>query len=259
MVWCGVVWCGVVWCGVVWCGVVWCGVVWCGVVWCGVVWCGVVWCGVVWCGVVWCGVPKALLPNGNGQDALQTSNAKREGCVSKCALCVVCCAPVAGGCHSLWRRAAAVQGCPGDILPLCLMVLPKFLLAHAFVPLDPGQAVMRPALGRLRYFCTLPHCVGQWAVGVPLDTATLQWAVGSGQCKSFHTLLHSPGAVGSGTPSALCLTALGSGEWNSFCTLLTAWGQWAVGLLLYTASLPAGLSGMDTLQPSVWMVCAVYS
>ena len=42
-------------------------------VWCGVVWCGVVWCGVVWCGVVWCGgVLKALLPNGNGQDALHT-------------------------------------------------------------------------------------------------------------------------------------------------------------------------------------------
>ena len=59
-----------------------------GVVWCGVVWCGVVWCGVVWCGVVWCGVPKALLPNGNGRDALHTGNAKWEGCVSK--LCVWC-------------------------------------------------------------------------------------------------------------------------------------------------------------------------
>ena len=73
----------------VWCGVVWCGVVWCGVVWCGVVWCGVVWCGVVWCGVVWCGVPKALLPNGNGRDALDTADAKREGCVSECMLRVV--------------------------------------------------------------------------------------------------------------------------------------------------------------------------
>ena len=128
VVWCGVVWCGVVWCGVVWCGVVWCGVVWCGVVWCGVVWCGVVWCGVVWCGVVWCGVLKALLPNGNGQDALHTGNAKREGCVSECALCVVCCAPVAEGCQPLWGWAAAVQGCPRDTLPLCMMVRLKFSL-----------------------------------------------------------------------------------------------------------------------------------
>ena len=100
VVWCGVVWCGVVWCGVVWCGVVWCGVVWCGVVWCGVVWCGVVWCGVVWCGVVWCGVSKALLPNGNGRDAFNTGNAKREGCVSERVLCVVCCVPTYGGLSS---------------------------------------------------------------------------------------------------------------------------------------------------------------
>ena len=94
-VWCGVVWCGVVsmgrgevWCGVVWCGVVWCGVVWCGVVWCGVVWCGVVWCGVVWCGVVWCGVPKALLPEGNGQDVYPRVHVNGRGCV--CCVRAVC-------------------------------------------------------------------------------------------------------------------------------------------------------------------------
>ena len=109
VVWCGVVWCGVVWCGVAWRGVAWRGVAWRGVAWRGVAWRGVawrgvawrgvVWCGVVWCGVVWlvwCGVPKALLPNGNGRDALHTCNAKREGCVSERMLCVVCCAPVTG-------------------------------------------------------------------------------------------------------------------------------------------------------------------
>ena len=129
VVWCGVVWCGVVWCGVVWCGVVWCGVVWCGVVWCGVVWCGVVWCGVVWCGVVWCGVPKALLPNGNGRDALHTGNAKREGCVSERMLCVCVCvlstcdgSRVAPPC-----TAALVQGCPWDSLLLRLLVQLKFV------------------------------------------------------------------------------------------------------------------------------------
>ena len=65
------------------CGAVWCGVVWGGVVWCSVI-CRVVWCGAVQCGMVWCGVPKALLPNGNGRDALHMGNAKREGCVVWC-------------------------------------------------------------------------------------------------------------------------------------------------------------------------------
>ena len=40
--------------------------------------------GVEWSGVVWCGVPKALLPNGNGGDALHTGNAKREGGAGRC-------------------------------------------------------------------------------------------------------------------------------------------------------------------------------
>ena len=90
------VWCGVVWCGVVWCGVVWCGVVWCGVVWCGVVWCGVVWCGVVWCGVVWCAEGAVTQRQWSGWSCTRES-ASREGCVSKRALCVVCCAPRRAG------------------------------------------------------------------------------------------------------------------------------------------------------------------
>ena len=106
----GVVWCGVVWCGVVWCGVVWCGVVWCGVVWCGVVWCGVVWCGVVWCGVVWC-AQKAMAGM-----VLHMGNARQEGCVCRCALCVVCCAPVQrpalslcpAGCGVVWFAEGTV-------------------------------------------------------------------------------------------------------------------------------------------------------
>ena len=60
------------------------------------------WCGVVWCGVVWCGVPKALLPNGNGRDALHMGNAEREGGVSERVLCVVC--------EHLWQRAAPLFG-----------------------------------------------------------------------------------------------------------------------------------------------------
>ena len=53
-------------------------------------------------------------------------NASLEGCVCKGRRCVVCCAPVAEGHPSLWRWAAAFQGCLGDTLPLYLMVLLEF-------------------------------------------------------------------------------------------------------------------------------------
>ena len=46
---------------------------------------------------------------------------------------------------------------------------------------------------------------------------------GSGKWDSYCTLLCCLGAVGSGTPSVY---------------FLTAWGQWAVELLLCSASLP---------------------
>ena len=62
---------------------------------------------------------------------------------------------------------------------------------------------------------------GQWAVQLLQCTASLPW--GSGQCNSYKTLPHCPGAVGSATPTMHCLTAL---------------GQWAVQLLQNTASLP---------------------
>ena len=47
---------------------------------------------------------------------------------TKRTLCVVCCTPMAEGRHSMWCRASAVHGCPGDALPLCLMVQLKFSL-----------------------------------------------------------------------------------------------------------------------------------
>ena len=75
--------------------------------------------------------------------------------MSNRALCVVCCAPVAEGRVSLWRRAAAVQGCPGDALPLCLTVLPKFSL-------DPGLCATAPPWGTEE--------AGTWAAEIPQDT-----------------------------------------------------------------------------------------
>ena len=103
----------------VWCGVVWCGVVWCGVVWCGVVWCGVVWCGVVWCSVVWFAegdVTKRLWP---GWYCIRVM--LRQGCVCRCALCVLCFAPVQRPAPFV-RPAGSIHGRPGDSLPLRLLV-----------------------------------------------------------------------------------------------------------------------------------------
>ena len=76
------------------------------------------------------GVPKALLLNGNGRDALHTGNAKREGCVSQRALCVVCGASVVEGRHSLLLCGfspgalcvGALEGLAGHT-PLCLWAL----------------------------------------------------------------------------------------------------------------------------------------
>ena len=139
VVWCGVVWCGVVWCGVVWCGVVWCGVVWCGVVWCGVVWCGVVWCGVVWCGVVWCGATKALLPQRQWPGwSCTRENASWEGCVSKCTLCVVCCAPVQLGiCHPPTTAPALSRpGIPCRSVCWCISQRPRLCASGPCAGLD---------------------------------------------------------------------------------------------------------------------------
>ena len=45
----------------------------------------VVWCGVVWCGVVWCA--EGAVTRRQWPGCLPTGTGKREGCVSKCALC----------------------------------------------------------------------------------------------------------------------------------------------------------------------------
>ena len=66
-------------------------------------------------------------------------------------------------------------------------------------------------------FRTMPHCMGQWAVRIPLYTPHCmghawgrgQWAVGVSQ---YTASLH--GAVGSGDPSVHCLTAWGY-TWGS--------------------------------------------
>ena len=78
-------------------------------------------------GVVWCGVVCRMhcYQMAMAGVVLHTGNASREGCVSKFALRVVCCAPVTGQ-KSSPRSAALVQGCPGDSLLLCLLVQLQF-------------------------------------------------------------------------------------------------------------------------------------
>ena len=89
----------------------------------GVVLCCVVLCYVVLCcvgfGVVWCAEGANTRRQRPGY--LPAGTGKREGCVSQRALCVVWCAPVAESHPFLGRLVAFVLGCPGDILPLCLV------------------------------------------------------------------------------------------------------------------------------------------
>ena len=83
--------------------------------------CAQLYCGVGWWGVGW-GAEGAVTKRQWLGCSCTQENARREGCVSKRALCVLCCARAAEGRPPLRRRAVAVQGCPGDIPPLCLMV-----------------------------------------------------------------------------------------------------------------------------------------
>ena len=68
-----------------------------------------------------------------------------------------------------------------------------------------------------------PQCMGAVGCGTPLRTASLPG--GSGDWNSCHALPHCLGAVGSATPAMHCLSAC---------------GQWAVELLLCTATRPRG-------------------
>ena len=76
------------------------------------------------------------------------------------------CAPVAEGRPFLGRLAAVALGCPGDILPLCLLVLLKVLLG-------PSLRASRPWLG-----C---NKAGTRATDILPTTATLR----SGPWESF--------------------------------------------------------------------------
>ena len=164
---------------------------------------GVVWCGVVWCGVVcrrrWYQMAMAGMPC---IQEMQTG-----GCVSKRALCVVCCTPVAEGRQSPRGRAAIVQGCLGEALPLCLMVPLKFSLGLGLCGSTPWSR--RDEAGTwaaeiLQHAATLCRVVGSEDHSVYCHTV-----VGGELWNSLCTLPHSLGAMGNRTPSVHCLAAPG--------------------------------------------------
>ena len=197
-----------------------------GAVWCGVVWCGVVWCGVVWCGVVWCGVAKALLPEGNGRDVYPRVQVnERAVCLS--VRCVLVCCCKAGTCAQSHLASTAlltpVHGHTGSSGPTAPCVLRCTISTLCAVP-------------HCLVLCTALHCVCPAALHL--------WAVGIGQCNSCNALPHCLWAVGSATRTMHCLTA---------------WGQWAVQLLQYTASLPQGSGQWNSCNALPHCVVAVGS
>ena len=99
------------------------------------------------------------------------------------------------------------------------------------MPHGPGRALVGPALGQLRSFSTLPHCVRQWAVGIPQYIATLR-----------HTAAKLQWAVGSGDPLVHCHTS--TPRWGSvvkpsekFFKKFFLLGNSLLGSLVFTRSL----------------------
>ena len=207
-------------------------VVWRGVVWCGVVWCAVVWCGVVCCSAVWCAKGAVTKRQWPGWSCTR-QNASREGRVSKCVRCVVCFAPMAKGPPCLKRRVVVVHGCPWDPCPSARRCYRSSRRLCASGPWSGGFQVGSWAAENLQYTATLRRATGSGGPAVHRHAATLLG--GSGQRNYFYALLHSLGAVGSGSPSLHChiageqwavrllhgiATLLGSGrQWDSFSAL----------------------------------------
>ena len=109
---------------------------------------------------------------------LHTGDAKWEGCVSKCALCVVCGASVVEGRLPVWRRAAAVQGCPGRLAALPDGATKVLAGPGPWAGIDEAST---------------------WAAKILQHTATLQWAAGSGDPS-----VHRHMAMGSGCSVVWC-------------------------------------------------------
>ena len=193
----------------------------CGVVWYGVVWYGAVWCGVVWCGVVWCA--EGAVTRRQWPGCLPTGTGKREGCVSKCALCASVllysrdqCTVALGPCCSADACARSHRVYSAHCTVCAALHYPYFVCGAAL-------------LGAM-------HCT---VLCVPCCIAL----VGSGQWKRRNALSFCLLAGGSGTPAAVRRTAcrqwaVGGATPAMHC--LTAWGKWAIELLQCTASLPRG-------------------
>ena len=146
----------------------------------------------------------ATLPTGSGQWSARSHSSGvhgHTGCIVFCALCVLCC--------NAWCSALQCTVCA--VLHYTLCAVPSELATR---PLGSGTPLM--------------HCHTTWgqrAVEIVQCTATLH--VGSGQPNSCSSVPHCL--------RAHCLRIVGSGSCNVPPQCL---GQWAVGILQCTATLP---------------------
>ena len=104
------------------------------------------------------------------------------------------------------------------------------------------------------------HCLtirGKWAVQFLQRAATVPRGIG--QCNICNTLPHRLGAVGSATPAIYCPGpgAVGNATLAMHC--LTAWGQWAVDLLLFTTTFLRGSGQWNSRNAIPYRVEAVGS
>ena len=177
--------CCIVLCCVVLCCVVLC----CAVLCCVVLYCVVLCCVVLRCVVVCCA--EGAVTRRQWPGCLPTGTGKREGYVSKCALCASV---------LLYSRTSALSHLAGIALPTPV---------HSHTGSSRATAPCVPCC-TISAFCVVLHCLVLCTALHRVCPAALHlWAEGSGQWISCNPLPHCLEAVGSATPPTNCLTACG--------------------------------------------------
>ena len=167
---------------------------------------------------------SASLPGGSGQRIYCNALPQCLGVRNACKLVQYAASPPRGSgqwnsCSSMplsrgqwewssWSRCNAVLLCLGAVGSASLVLHRLAARRQRAVQLLQYTTSLPGGSGQCNSCKGMPHCLG-----------------GSGQCNFCNALPYGCGAVGSGTPAT---------------HYLTAWGQWAMQLLQYIASLPGG-------------------